>query len=70
MFQNVCSTISAQQYAGVSNTKPCSTQLIVLRQPRTSPVDSNYALPVVTNFLCRVTDSAHLVVGPSLSLDQ
>jgi len=29
-----------------------------------------YALPVVTNFLCRVTNSAHLVVGPSLSLDQ
>jgi len=25
---------------------------------------------VVTNFLCRVTDSAHLVVGPSLSLDE
>ena len=22
------------------------------------------------NFLCRVTDSAHLVVGPSLSLDR
>jgi len=38
--------------------------------PRTSPVDSDYALPVVTNFLCRVTDSAHLVVGPLLSLDQ
>jgi len=33
-------------------------------------IDSDYALPVVTNFLCRVTDSAHLVVGPSLSLDQ
>ena len=44
--------------------------LIVLRQPRTSPADSDYALPVVTNFLCRVTNSAHLVVGPSLSLDQ
>ena len=43
--------------------------LIVLRQPRTLPVDSDYALPVVTNFLCHVTDSAHLVVGPSLSLD-
>jgi len=43
--------------------------VIVLRQPRTSPVDSDYALPVVTN-LCRVTNSAHLVVGPSLSLDQ
>jgi len=25
---------------------------------------------LVTNFLCRVTSSAHLVVGPSLSLDQ
>ena len=44
--------------------------LTVLRQPRTSPVESDYALPVVTNFLCRVTNSAHLVVGPSLSLDQ
>jgi len=33
-------------------------------------IDSDYALPVVTNFLCRVTNSAHLVVGPSLSLDQ
>jgi len=47
-----------------------STWLIVLRQPRTSPVDSDYALPVITNFLCCVTNSAHLVVGPSLSLDQ
>ena len=53
-----------------SNTKPRSTWLIVLRQPRTSPVDSDYALPVVTNFLCRVTNSAHLAVGLSLSLDQ
>ena len=44
--------------------------LIVLRQSRTSPVDSDYALPIVTNFLCHVTDSAHLVVGPLLSLDQ
>ena len=43
--------------------------LTVLRQPRTSPADSDYALPIVTNFLCRVTNSAHLVVGPSLSLD-
>jgi len=42
----------------------------VLRQRRTSPVDSDYALAVVTNFLCRVTNSAHLVVGPSLSLDR
>ena len=49
--------------------KARSTWLIVLRQPRTSPADSDYALPVVTN-LCRVTNSAHLVVGPSLSLDQ
>jgi len=40
--------------------------LTVLRQPRTSPVDGDYALPVVTNFLCRVTNSAHLLVGPSL----
>ena len=47
-----------------------SPWLILLRQPRTSPADSDYALPVVTNFLCRVTNSAHLVVGPSLSLDQ
>ena len=31
-----------------------------------SLVDSDYALPVVTNFLYRVTNSAHLVVGPSL----
>jgi len=30
---------------------------------------ADYALPIVTNFLCRVTDSAHLIVGPSLSLD-
>ena len=44
--------------------------LIVLRQPWTSPADSDYALPVVTNFLCRVTNSAHLVVGPSLSLNK
>ena len=43
--------------------------LIVLRQPRTLPVDSDYALPVVTN-LCHITNSAHLVVGSSLSLDQ
>ena len=42
--------------------------LIVVRQPLPWPVDSDYALPV--NFLWRVTDSAHLVVGPSLSLDQ
>ena len=28
------------------------------------------ALPVVINCLCRVTNSAHLVVGPLLSLDQ
>ena len=35
-----------------------------------TPADSDYALPVVTNFLCRVTNSAHLVVGPSLSLDR
>ena len=42
---------------------------VVLRQPWTSPVDSDYALPVVTNFLCRVTNSAHLVIGPSLLLD-
>ena len=54
---------SAWQFAGVSNTKPRSTWLIVLRHPRTSPVDSDYALPVVTNFLCCVTNSAHLVVG-------
>ena len=54
-FENVCNT---------SNTGPA-----VLRQPRTSPVDSDYALPVVTNFLCRISNSAHLVVGPSLSLD-
>jgi len=26
--------------------------LTVLRQPRTSPADSDYALPVITNFLC------------------
>jgi len=32
-------------------------------------IDSDYALPVVTNFLCRVTNSDHLVVGPLLSLD-
>ena len=38
--------------------------LIVLRQPRTSPANSDYALPVVTNFLCRVTNSAHFVVCP------
>jgi len=57
-------------YRGVSNTKPRSTRLIVLRHPRTSPVDSDYALPVVTNFLCHITNSAHLVVGPSLSLDR
>ena len=44
--------------------------LIVLLQRRTSPVDSDYALPVITNLSCRVTDSAHLVVGPSLSLDR
>jgi len=44
--------------------------LTVLRQPRTSPADSDYALPVITNFLCRVTNSAHLVVGLLLSLDQ
>jgi len=31
---------------------------------------SDYTLPVVTNFLCRITNSAHLVVGPSLSLDK
>jgi len=31
---------------------------------------SDYALLVVTNFLCRVTNLAHLVVGHSLSLDQ
>ena len=52
------------------NTRPRSTWLTVLRQPQTSPVDSDYALPVVTNFLCRVTNSVHLVVGPSLSLDR
>jgi len=59
--------------AGVSNTKSRSTWLIVSltsRQPRASPADSDYALPFVTNFLCRVTNSAHLVVGPLLSLDQ
>ena len=61
---------TGKQHTDVSNTKPRSTWFIVLRQPRTSPVDSDYALPVVTNFLCRVIDSAHLVVGPSLSLDQ
>ena len=55
---------------GVSNTKPHSIWLIVLHQPWTSPADSDCALPVVTNFLCHVTNSAHLVVGPSLSLDQ
>ena len=49
---------------------PQYTWFIVLRQPRTSPVVSDYALPVVTNFLCRVTNAAHLIVGPSLSLDQ
>ena len=35
-----------------------------------TPADSDYALPVVTSFLSRVTNSAHLVVGPSLSLDR
>ena len=54
----------------LTTTTNLTTRLIVLRQLRTSPVDSDYALPVVTNFLCRVTNSAHLVVGPSLSLDQ
>jgi len=46
------------------------TSSIQISISSSSPVDSNYALPVVTNFLCRVTNSAHLVVGPSLSLDQ
>jgi len=36
----------------------------------TPAADSDYALPVVTNFLCCVTNSAHLVVGPLLLLDQ
>ena len=27
-------------------------------------------MPFVTNFLCRITNSARLVVGPSLLLDQ
>jgi len=55
---------------GLSFSMTLIEWLIVLRQPRTSPADSDYALPVVTNFLCRVTNSAHLVVGPLLSLNQ
>ena len=66
----MCAVQARRNCTGVSNTKPRPQYLIVLRQPRTSPVDSNYALPVVTDFLCRVTNSAHLVVvGPLLSLD-
>ena len=38
--------------------------------PLKGSVSNYYALPIVTNFLCRVTNSAYLVVGPSLSLDQ
>jgi len=64
---SVSLTTPAQQCAGISNTRLRSTWLIVLRQPQTS---RDYALPVVTNFLCHVTNSAHLVVGPLLSLDQ
>jgi len=37
-------TATQTQQHGVSNTKPHSTSLIVLRQPRTSPVDSDYTL--------------------------
>jgi len=33
-------------------------------------IASDYALPVVTNFMCHITNLAHLVVGPLLSLDQ
>ena len=35
-----------------------------------SDIASRQRLRSASNFLCRVIDSAHLVVGPSLSLDQ
>ena len=38
--------------------------------PASDIASRDYALQVVANFLCRVTNSAHLVVGPSVSLDQ